>query len=503
MEQARPLVPTIHAPGFWTPVPLLSLAGEESTPYSPPVVHSPYLIARILPAALACVAAGLLAYVWSTGVPAGWVPPRVPLPGGDNAGDSSGASPLEQATLTTSGTTAGDLPGAWPGFRGPNRDAVSPDPTPLADTWPAGEPKPLWAADVGDGYAGAAVRNGRVYLMDYDRAAQADALRCLSLADGKELWKCSYPLPIKRNHGMSRTVPAVTDRFVVGLGPKCHVSCLDAVSGKYQWGIDLVREYGTTVPAWYAGQCPLIDGDRVILAPAGSSLMIAVDLASGKVLWKTPNPRAWKMTHVSITPMEIAGRKTYIYCGHRGVAGIAADDGSILWETSDWKISIATVATPVPVPPNRIFLSGGYEAGAMMLEVSNGDGKWQAKPAFRLDADTFGATQQTPILHDNHLYGVRPNGELVCLDLQGKLRWASGMSHRFGLGPFLVANGKILVMNDDGELTMAQATAEGFKPLAQAKVLDGHDAWGPMAMAGNRLIVRDLTRMVCLDLRKK
>jgi outer membrane protein assembly factor BamB len=461
------------------------------------------ILANFLPAALGFVAAGVLAYIWDTRVPADWVPLRLPLAAGNGAGDTGGVSPLEQATLTVSGGTASDLPGAWPGFRGPNRDAISPDDTPLADAWASGEPTPLWTLEAGEGYAGAAVLKGRVYLMDYDRAAQADALRCLALADGTELWKFSYPLSLKRNHGMSRTVPAVTPQHVVSLGPKCHVSCLDAVSGKFQWGIDLVREYGSTVPAWYAGQCPLIDGERVILAPAGSSLMIAVELATGKVLWKTPNPRDWKMTHVSITPMEIAGRKTYVYCGHRGVAGVAADDGSLLWDTTDWKISIATVATPVPVPDNRIFLSGGYEAGSMMLQITAQDGKWLAKPAFRLDADTFGATQQTPILYQNHLYGVRPNGELVCLDLQGKLRWASGMNHRFGLGPFLIAQGKIFVLDDTGQLTMAQATADGFRPLAQAKVLDGHDAWGPLALAGGRLIVRDLTRMVCLDLRKK
>ena len=460
-------------------------------------------LAKILPAALGFVAAAALAYVCATSAPTGWTPLRLPILGGNGAGDTSGASPLEKASLSVSDGTAADLPGEWPGFRGPNRDGISPDSTPLAETWAAGDPKPLWSIDVGEGYAGAAVLNGRVYLMDYDRAAQTDALRCLSLADGKEIWKFSYPLPIKRNHGMSRTVPAVTKEYVVSLGPKCQVCCLDAVSGKFQWGIDLVREYGSAVPAWYAGQCPLIDGGRVILAPSGSSLMIAVDLASGKVLWKTPNPRDWKMTHVSIAPMEIAGRKTYVYCGHRGVAGIAADDGSLLWETPDWKISIATVATPVPVPNNRIFLSGGYEAGSMMLEVTGQAGKFQAKPAFRLDADTFGATQQSPILSDGHLYGVRPNGELVCLDLQGKLVWASGMSHRFGLGPFLVAQGRIFVMDDNGELTMAQASPDGYRPLAHTKALDGHDAWGPMALAGGRLIVRDLTRLVCLDLRKK
>jgi outer membrane protein assembly factor BamB len=461
------------------------------------------LVAKFLPVVMACVAMALLATLWRSGLPHGWAPLRLPILGGGAADDTSGPSPLAKATLTTSDGTAADLPGAWPGFRGPNRDAISPDDTPLADSWTAGQPKSLWTVDVGEGYAGAAVLNGRVYLMDYDRTAQTDALRCLSLADGREIWRFSYPLAVKRNHGMSRTVPAVTGKFVVSLGPKCHVSCLDAVTGKFQWGIDLVRKYGATVPAWYAGQCPLIDGERVILAPSGSSLMIAVEIATGKVLWETPNPRDWKMTHVSITPMEIAGRKTYIYCGHRGVAGVAADDGSLLWETPDWKISIATVASPVPVPGNRIFLSGGYEAGSMMLEITNQAGKWQSQTAFRLAADTFGATQQTPILHADHLYGVRPNGELVCLDLQGKVRWTSGMGHRFGLGPFLIANGRIFVMNDDGQLTMAQATPEGFKPLARAKVLDGHDAWGPMALAGDRLIVRDLTRMVCLDVRKK
>lgn len=465
--------------------------------------RTPLILAKFLPATLACVAVGLLAYVWLGGLPDGWVSLRIPFLDGDGAGDTSGPSPLEKATLTMSGGTAADLPGAWPGFRGPNRDAISPEDTPLADVWAPGEPKAVWSVDTGEGHAGAAVLNGRVYLMDYDRTARADALRCLSLADGREIWRFSYPLPVKRNHGMSRTVPAVTPQFVVGLGPKCHVSCLDAVTGKFRWGIDLVKEYKTSVPAWYAGQCPLIDGDRVILAPAGTSLMIAVELATGKVLWQTPNPRDWKMTHVSITPMEIAGRKTYVYCGHRGVAGIAADDGTLLWDTPDWKISLATVATPVPVPPNRLFLSGGYEAGAMMLEVTAPAGKWQAKPVFRLNADTFGATQQTPILHENHLYGVRPNGELVCLDLQGKVLWTSGMNHRFGLGPFLIADGKILVMNDDGELTMAQATPEGFHLLAHAKVLAGHDAWAPMALAGGRLIARDLTRMTCLDLRKK
>ena len=460
------------------------------------------LFVRALPWVAGAAAIGLLAYVWATSLPAGSVGLRLPVVEKDGGGDAGGESPLAKAVLTPGSGQPADLPGAWPCFRGANLDAVAADPVPLADSWPNEGPKALWSVDLGEGYAGAAVLNGRVYVMDYDREKKSDALRCLSLADGREIWRFSYPLPVKRNHGMSRTVPAVTDKYVVALGPKCQVCCLDAVTGKTKWGIDLVREYGSAVPAWYAGQCPLIDGDRVILAPSGSSLMIAVDLETGKVVWKTPNPRDWKMTHVSIAKMELGGKKTYVYCGHRGVAGIAADDGSLLWETPDWKISIATVATPVPVPGARLFLSGGYEAGAMMLALTEAGGKWQAKPAFRLDADTFGATQQTPILYQDHLYGVRPSGELVCLDLAGKVLWTSG-GDRFGLGPFIIADGKILVMDDEATLTMARAVPDGYKPLAKARVIEGHDAWGPFALAGSRLIVRDFTRMLCLELGKK
>lgn len=463
------------------------------------------ILTTLLPAVLAVAGAGLLLrLLWSAEGASSPVPLRVPAPRDNAAAAGNGASPLQQGKLTPGSGSAADLPGNWPCFRGPNRDGIAADSAPLADAWEAGEPRALWTVEAGEGHAGAAVSEGRVYLLDYDRGSQADALRCLSLADGKEIWRFSYPLVVKRNHGMSRTVPAVGAGHVVALGPMCQVSCLDAVSGEFRWGIDLVREHGTVVPPWYAGQCPLIDGERVILAPAGSDcLLMAVECATGKIIWKTPNPRGWKMTHVSIVPMELAGRKTYVYCGHRGVAGIAADDGSLLWESPEWKISIATVASPVPLPGNRVFLSGGYEAGSMMLQLRQEGSQWQATPEFRLAPEVFGATQQTPILHDGFLYGVRPNGEFTCLDPQGKVKWASGMNHRFGLGPFLIADGKVFVMDDACKMTMAAASPEGFRVLGQTQVLDGHDSWGPMALAGDRLIVRDLTRVVCLDLRKK
>jgi outer membrane protein assembly factor BamB len=183
--------------------------------------QNPVIITRVLPSSIGLIAAGLLAYVWGTNLPDRKVPLRIPIPCNNPAADTDGLSPLAAGTLTVSNGTPSTLQGSWPCFRGANRDGISTDDTPLAESWATSEAKPIWSVEVGEGYAGAAIHNGRVYLMDYDRAAQADALRCLSLADGREIWRFSYPLAVKRNHGMSRTVPAVTATHVVAIGPKC------------------------------------------------------------------------------------------------------------------------------------------------------------------------------------------------------------------------------------------------------------------------------------------
>ena len=114
----------------------------------------------------------------------------------------------------------------------------------------------------------------------------------------------------------------------------------------------------------------------------------------------------------------------------------------------------------------------------------------------------FGSPQQTPIFYNDYIYGVRPDGQLICLDLTGRVIWTSTSAEKFGLGPYIIINDLIYVMNDSGTLTLAKAEFGGFMRLAQAKVLEGPDSWGPMAVAGSRLIVRDMNRMICLDIGK-
>jgi outer membrane protein assembly factor BamB len=245
----------------------------------------------------------------------------------------------------------------------------------------------------------------------------------------------------------------------------------------------------------------LIDGDKVILAPSGDCMMMAVELATGKVLWRSPNPRDWKMTHTSLTPMEFAGKKFYIYSASLGVAGVSTD-GELLWDSELWKVQIAACASPVVVGKDRIFFSGGYNAGCMMGRLVEKDGKIVLEEVWRLKAAEFGSTQQTPVLYKNHLYGVRPNGEFVCLSLDGKIMWTSTAADKFGaqgMGPYLLANGLFFILGDDGRMALAEASPAAYRRLANAQVLHGHDACAPMAMADGRLICRDLTTLLCLD----
>ena len=347
-----------------------------------------------------------------------------------------------------------------------------------------------------------ALRLGQIDLVD----RSGDLMRCLSLDDGREIWRNSYPVQIKPHHGITRTVPAVVENYVISFGPKCHVACWDSETGKAYWLIDLVRDHGAVVPEWYAGQCPLVDEKtgRLVLAVGGKALLMSVDYRTGEIIWRSPNPRGWTMTHSSIMPMELAGRRMYVYCGKGGVAGVSADDGSILWDTTEWQVSMATCPSPVVFDDGRVFLCGGYNSGCLMLAVEYlaAEGRFAARVLYRESPKLFGSEQQTPVLWNGYLYGVRQrDGQLVCLDPQGKPMWSSGRD-KFGSAPYMIADGLILALSDDGVLTLAEATPQAYRPLARAQVIDGGvQSWGPMALVAGRLIVRDLRRMVCVDLR--
>jgi outer membrane protein assembly factor BamB len=318
---------------------------------------------------------------------------------------------------------------------------------------------------------------------------------------------------LKRDHGISRTVPAVGDGYVVTLGPAGQVMCCDALTGDFRWGIDLVADFGTVRPRWYAGQCPLIDGDHAVIAACGSDvLLMGVDLATGRIAWRTPNPRGLEMSHSSIVTTTIEGVRMYVYAAVNGIVGVSAetsDRGALLWDARGLDVTVIA-PSPVPLDDGKIFMTAGYGGGSLLLRVAGNGGTFTASEIGRWPAEEgFSSEQQTPVVLDGRLVSILPDsagprrGQLACWDpATASWTWLSGQDRRFGqYGPFLVADGKLLILDQDGTLTIAEASTEAYVPLGSAKILEGPDAWAPMALVAGRLIARDTHRMVCLDLR--
>jgi len=395
----------------------------------------------------------------------------------------------------------------WPGFRGPARDGMSAE-TGLYRTWPAGGPKVLWKTTVADGYAGAAIRDGVVYVNDYDMAKKAHLVRAISLATGKDVWQFPAPVDIRPNHGISRTVPSVTAKLVFSLDPKCRFFVLDAKSGKLVWQKNLVQEYKATIPGWYAGQNPLLDGDRVVLATGGDALAVAFDQATGKEIWRTPNTGKDVMSHASLMPATIGGVKQYLYLTMNKVVGIAAADGALLWQIP-FATKMAACPSPLSIGDGRVFITSGYEAGSMMIQVEKGAAGFTAKKLYDLTASQFNSEVHTPILYKNHLFAVgsKTRGRFTCLGLDGKVVWQSPVASgdaaatkTFELGGFILADGMFFVLDGrTGMLRLLEANTTQYKELASAQILAGEEVWGPPALSNGKLVIRDLNQMVCLQ----
>ena len=401
----------------------------------------------------------------------------------------------------------------WPRFRGSDFDNISKSHVKLKNSFGPEGPEVLWSLDLGEGHSGAAIYKGLVYLLDYDEEQRADVLRCHSLTTGEEIWRRWYSVAVKRNHGMSRTVPAVTEDYILTIGPRCHTMCVERETGDFLWGIDIEKEYEVEIPTWYTGQCPLIDDGKAILGVGGTSLMIAVDCETGEKVWDTPNPKGWKMSHSSVVPFTFGGRKMYVYSTIGGLVGVAADGpgaGSVLWDEPAWNHSVIA-PSPVCMPDGKIFLTAGYGAGSMVIRLSEQGGIFSSTVLDEYaPKDGLACEQQTPIFYQGHLFGILPKdggalrNQLVCVHPSDtkNIIWSSGKEVRFGLGPFFVADDKFFILDDQAVLTIIETSTSGYKQLGQATVIeDAHDAWAPFALADGYLVLRDSKKMVCVDMR--
>jgi len=433
-------------------------------------------------------------------------------PGLDNRGKGAVVPDIDIGALgETFSALESNLTETWPRFRGEHFDNISRSTVPLIDHFPEGGPRVMWSVPLGEGHAGAAIYKGAVYVMDYDEENRADILRAYSLETGEKLWTRGYKINLKRNHGMSRTVPAVTEDYILTIGPRSHVMCVNRSDGSFRWGLNVEKKYKAEIPLWYTGQCPLIDDGKAVIAVGGTVLMVALDMETGEVLWETPNKNNWKMSHSSIVPYKFGGRNMYVYSAYGGLFGIAADGpdaGTILWETSAWNHQVVA-PSPVCLPDGKIFQTAGYGAGSMVLQLKESGGRFSIEVLNEyLPKDGLACEQQTPVLFQGHLLGILPKdagplrNQLICVSPSNfnQVIWSSGQDKRFGLGPYMIADNKLFIVSDDATLTIVRPSISGYQELDSYRVIEGQDAWGPLAIADGYLVMRDSKTMVCLDM---
>lgn len=410
----------------------------------------------------------------------------------------------------------------WPQFLGPERNSTSPQKN-LLRSWPAEGPKVLWTVNIGIGYGGPVVKNGKVYFLDRDDKV-GDNLRCFDLNTGKELWSFGYDAPGSVMFPGSRNVPAVDDKFVYTCGPYGDLYCIDINTHKPVWNKNVWKDYGgEEIPRWAISQCPLIYGDLLVVASqAPQAGVVAYDKLTGNLKWKTPSIGA--VGYVSPNVIRIDGKDHIVMLSSSGrgtgndgkAVGIDPQNGNILWEYSKWNCHIS-VPNPVDAGENRVLLTGGYELGATMIKVEKqADGTYSTQELFT--TEEFGDQTKPPIYHKGYFYAQygtnsRRDG-LVCMDPDGKIMWKTKREPDFNKGSMILADGLILATDGAKSLYLIEPDPSGFKSLAKAEVLQegtpgssgnptasrGGTAqnWAPLALAEGKLLIRDQSRLMCV-----
>lgn len=392
----------------------------------------------------------------------------------------------------------------WPQYRGQQRDGISTEQG-LLRIWPDEGPKVLWQTTVGEGYSAPSVVADRLYLNDYDTDSNTWMVRCLDLQSGDEHWRYEVKKRIRPNHAITRSAPATDGGFVFAIDPKCELHCLDARDGKLLWKKFLPEAYDSQIPAWYNGQCPLIDDDKLILATGGRVLMTALEKGTGQPVWETDNTEGFLLSHSSIMPTVIDGVKQYTYTTLKGLVGVDAATGELLWHFP-WKFNTAVSSTPLPLGEGRFFLTAGYHAETVICQVNHDAGQWVAETVLSLPPPTRGWNSEvhTPILYRDRLFGVgkKQRGLWTCLSLEGEELWTSRKLASFGLGGYMLADGMFFVLEGDtGVLRLLDAEADEYRELASCKLLEGPDVWAPPVVSHGKLLIRDLKTLLCLDIK--
>jgi outer membrane protein assembly factor BamB len=410
----------------------------------------------------------------------------------------------------------------WPQWMGPGRDNVWRE-TGLIERFPEGGPRIVWRAPLASGYAGPAVADGRVFVMDlvtsddvkisnFERKAFAGAERILAIDEktGQEIWKHDYPVEYAISYPDGpRCTPVVADGKVYALGAVGNLTCLDAATGDVAWEKDLPAEYGTKPALWGYANHPLLDGDNLICIVGGEgSHAVAFNKNTGEEVWRTLS--APEQGYSPPTIVEAAGKRQLILVKPDAIVAVDPANGSEYWSMPYTADNGCVVMSPV-VADGHLF-AGGFNNKSVLLELA--DDKPGAEVVWHdKGKDAMSPINSQPFAADGVMYGVDQRGVLRAIDLvAGKQLWETAAP--WGERPlrsgtaFLVRQGdRLWLLVDTGELIIGRVSREGFEEIDRAKVIEptaiaeGRDVlWSMPAFANRRAYIRNDKEIICVDL---
>lgn len=408
----------------------------------------------------------------------------------------------------------------WPQWGGPQRDLVWREDG-IVKTLPKPDKNGMlprvWSTPIGEGYAGPAVANGRVFVMDMvERRGRSgkERLVCLDAKNGKILWKQAWPVVYGISYPAGpRCTPVISDGRVYAIGAVGDFLCCDEKTGKILWQKNFVKEYKTRLAIWGMVASPLVDGDQLITLVGGAdnALVVSFNKKTGKELWRSLEDR-----RVGYAPpvMFTFGKTKQVIIWHpSAVSSINPKDGKLIWQIPFRVQSGLSIATPRKIG-NRIFVSAFYN-GPLMIEVAD-DGKsgkvaWKGNSNSERNTDGLHCLIPTPWVTKDNIYGVCSYGQLRCLETKtGKRLWetyeATGKA-RWWTAFIIPHDDRYFIHNDQGDLIIAELSPKGYKEISRGKLVKPTrpvrrrmTIWSHPAFAMKSVFARNDKEIVRVDL---
>ncbi|MFQ5743104.1 MAG: PQQ-binding-like beta-propeller repeat protein [Acidobacteriota bacterium] len=379
----------------------------------------------------------------------------------------------------------------WPQFRGPNRDGISSE-TGFLESWPEDGPEVIWRVPLGEGFSGISVAGGRLYTM-YGRD-RIEYVACLDADSGEEIWRFrSDGLYLDPQGNGPRSTPVIDGGLIFALGARGKLHAIDADTGHLVWGRDLKADYGASGPTWGYATVPLVENDLLLVDVGGrsGSSIVAFNKADGKEKWRSQNDLPGYAAPIAITVDAV--RQAVFFTG-RSVVSLAPETGKMYWKIP-WRTSYdVNAAAPVFVPPDKLFVSSGYDTGAALLHIETSGEKVTVEDVWR--SRVMKNQFSSSVYFDGYIYGF-DNSILKCIEADtGEMMWRA---RGFGHGSLFYADGNLMVLGTHGTLALIEATPRSYVERAKASVLNGR-TWTVPTLVDGRLYLRNETEMIALDL---